>query len=648
MGSPSAHNTHLILPVLLASLTFILRPPSGDAQRPGGAQGPRDGQINGMPMERPLTLLVSVRESTGMPLQNGALVRLSSVAGSLHLTSATQESGTATFPDVKAGDYEIEVSAPQYKTAIEHASITGSGTNYTVYVYMQPESDVTIATGVRTGPIMTPRLQSEVDKGLTKMRHSEYDAARAHFEKAAKMAPANPDIQYLLGMLEYKQQHVEAARAKFEAALSIFPTHERSLVALGELQVRSGQSELAAQTLEKAYQVNGADWRVHLLLAHAYTAAKEYQKAERHAIRAVEFGKEHAAPARLLLGQILAAQSKDEQARKALESVIQYFPSDPVADEAKTELKKLNNLAVLGAERTANIPEPSTVSPQLPPLPVLARTWAPADIDAKEYVVAPDVSCQQEELIHEAQRRAMSQLANFEKFAATEHIEHQEVDANGIPGGIKAHDFNYLVFVQRVKNGSFFLEEDRDGGENLEAFPTSLASKGLVSIGVALFDPTYEGDLTYKCEGLGKYRGQAAWQIRFEQRQNVQSRLRTWRNKHGMFFLPLKGRVWVEANTYDVLHLETDLREPQKELELNRDHLIIDYGPVQFQGGKISLWLPWYAEMFMELHGKRYRHRHTLTNYALFSVDTTNTISPPKKKAATNGEPQAETAGAKP
>jgi hypothetical protein len=45
---------------------------------------------------------------------------------------------------------------------------------------------------------------------------------------------------------------------------------------------------------------------------------------------------------------------------------------------------------------------------------------------------------------------------------------------------------------------------------------------------------------------------------------------------------------------------------------------------------------PWYAELFMELHGKRYHHRHTLTNYALFSVDTTHSFSAPKEMQKEN------------
>ena len=104
----------------------------------------------------------------------------------------------------------------------------------------------------------------------------------------------------------------------------------------------------------------------------------------------------------------------------------------------------------------------------------------------------------------------------------------------------------------------------------------------------------------------------------------------TWRNSHGLFPVALKGRAWISSSTYDVLHLETDLRDPMSQLELDRDHLAIDYGPVNFDHGKTSLWLPWYAEMYMQLHGKRYHHRHTLTNYALFSVDTDHQINAPK------------------
>jgi tetratricopeptide (TPR) repeat protein len=497
---------------------------------------------------------------------------------------------------------------------------------------------------VPTRTTMTPHLQPEIDKGLDKMRRQQFGAARSHFDKAAKMAPGNPDVQYLLGMLEYYQQHYDLARTRLEAAVAIYPSHERALVTLGEIQLRNGQVLLAAQTLEKAYLVNGADWHTHYLLAFAYAEQKEFDNAQTHAQRAADLGKGHGVQARVLLGRILASENKIPEARAAFNGVIQNFPNDPSVKDAKAALAVIDKPPVLIAAAMASDARPATPyiaaesAPQpLPPAPpAVIRPWAPPDVDAKEYVVAPDVTCSTGELVRRTQERTMKQIANFEKFLATEHIEHQDVDAYGNPGPAKSKDFTYLVFIRKAKKGSFFLDEERNGGENLSEFPTSLASKGLVGLGVFLFDPEYQSDLTYSCEGLAEWRGQAAWEIRFEQRKEVPSRVMTWKNSRGIFPVALKGRVWVAANSYDLLHIETDLREPIPQLELDRDHLIIDYGPVKFDHGKTSLWLPWYAELYMQVHGKRYHHRHTLTNYALFSVDTNHQIDAPKETPKEN------------
>ena len=142
----------------------------------------------------------------------------------------------------------------------------------------------------------------------------------------------------------------------------------------------------------------------------------------------------------------------------------------------------------------ASLPLPAITS--APELPVLVRYWAPPDVDAKEYVVASDVPCSVDELLQRTQMQTAKHLANFERFMATEQIEHQQLDASGNAGTVKTRDFTYLVFIQRPKKGPLFLEEERDGGENLDYFPTTLATSGLVGLGVFLFDPTYEDDFS--------------------------------------------------------------------------------------------------------------------------------------------------------
>jgi tetratricopeptide (TPR) repeat protein len=597
----------------------------------GGPQGPeqRGTPASGLPMVMPVTLLVNIRESKGMPLAGSATVKLSGVSG-LHVTAQSQHGASAMFPNVRAGEYDLELESAGYKPAMEHASVASGDSICTVYVYMHPISESLPVNAAPRKASTTSQLQTEINKGFEKMRLQQLEPARSHLENAAKIAPDNPDVQYLLGTLEFAQQHDDLARTKFESAISISPTHERALVALGELQLRSGQPDQAARNLEKTYQANGADWRTHLLLALAYSGQKQYEKAQSHAVRAAELNGGRSAAPQLLLGQILAAEGKIDAAKGAFVTVIRNFPTDTAARDAKAALTGLDTVAIVAAEKSAAVAEISPPAPvTIPAIPLDARPWAPPDVDTREYLVAPDVVCSQDAVLRRTQARTSKQLANLEKFSAMERIDHQDVAYDGDPGPVKSRDFTYLVFIQHPKKGSLFIDEQRDGGQNLESFPTAIASTGLVAFGVFLFTPDYESDFTYKCEGLGEWRGQAAWQIRFEQRKETPSRLFTWKNGHGVFPVPIKGRVWVAANTYDVMHVETDLREPVAPLELLRNHLVIDYGPVQFSHANTSLWLPEFAELYMELHAKRYHHRHTLTHYELFSVDTNYTVAPP-------------------
>jgi tetratricopeptide (TPR) repeat protein len=602
----------------------------------------------------PSTVIVNVREANGLLLDEHAFVKVSSAARKYSKTVATEDNSAATFIDVMRGDYDVEVSSAGYKTAVEHVNVGAGGSSYPIFIYLHSESEEAVSAKPSASLAMTPKLQGELDKGTVKLRKQQYDGARQHFEKAAKMAPSNANVQYLLGMLELSQKHFDLARAKFEGALVLYPAHERSLLALGELQLQTGDADGAVRTLEKAFAANGADWRMHFLLAQAYSGEKNYAKAEFHASRATELGKTKGALPLLLLARTYVADNKREAAKKVLELLIKEFPADPAAQQAKSELAALpdspeNSTSVAGGagatpvegtRRTdglasafapATAPNPVIGLANELPLTIVDHTWAPADIDGKEYTLAPGVTCAQQEVIEQAQKHMLHQLQNFDKFMATERIEHQQVDSHGIEGDVRSKDFSYLVFVHPFKKDSFFLEESRDGGTGVDGFPTNLATTGLVGLGVAILEPEYQDDFEYKCEGLSSWRGQAAWQIRFEQKKGVESRVRVWRRRGELFPVALKGRIWLGANSYDLLHMESDLRDPVEKLMLVRDHLIIDYGPVTFDRGSEKLWLPWKAEMYMELHGRRYHHRHTLSNYMLFSVDTANQIGKPKQ-----------------
>jgi len=115
--------------------------------------------------------------------------------------------------------------------------------------------------------------------------------------------------------------------------------------------------------------------------------------------------------------------------------------------------------------------------------------------------------------------------------------------------------------------------------------------------------------------------------------------VRTWRAGSTMYNIAIKGRIWISSTSYAILRVETDLRDPIAGLGLTKDHLLVDYGPVNFAARSAQLWLPWSADMYMELRGKRYHHRHFLSDYLLFDVDTTHKIGKPNEPPPPPAEP---------
>ncbi len=579
-------------------------------------------------------LQVSVRERSGEPLSKEAFVRVTSQAGGQSMVATTGNARTAASTasfQLGPGEFDIEVEAAGYNKGTEHATISTNGLMQTVYVYLTPVGSSTVATPA-SGVAVTPNVQYELDKSLAALRQNKYAEARKHLQKAHKMAPSSPDILYLMGMLEYTAKDMPAARKQFESVLAEYPSHERSLLMLGQMQLEANENKEASATLQKAVEADSSNWRAHYLLALAFVRTGELSKAEIEATRAGELNQQKTAAMKLLRAKILMVQGKNSEAELALQSFIKDYPKDDAIPEAKKYVEKIEEAKKSAAAAAISPPDslkPSEAEPTVAVAATLERRWAPPDVDAGTPPTAPGVSCSLEDVLHKTQQRVLKQLGDLEKFSATERVEHQVLESSGAWTNPVSQDFNYLIFVHHTQTLPYYFDEDRNGGESLYSFPSALATRGLVSLGFMVIHPVFSKDFQFTCEGLGSWNGKPAWQLRFVQRSDVPPRIRSWSYKKTIYPIPLKGRMWIGANNYNILHLETTLREPVAGLHLNREQLMVDYGPVHFQSATTELWLPWQAEMYFELMGHRYHHKHTLTNYLLFDVDTKNKIKAP-------------------
>src|SRR5260370_27556844 len=336
-----------------------------------------------------------------------------------------------------------------------------------------------------------------MDKAMEAIQKKGDADARKHLDKAARISPTSPDVAYLQGMMELDPHKLVVGGKLFQEGVRSSRSQERALLGLGYVQVQLNQPAAAAQTLEKALQMNTASERGHLLLANAYAQLHEYSKAQEHAQRAAACNSEYTSSARTLLAQILAAEGNREGAKLELEGVLREFPKAPSASVARESLASLEKTTTAGTTEVA-VPIASVNAALLPSASAASVTpWAPPNVDTSVPGVATDVPCSVDEIVALTSNTIDRQLGNLEKFLATEHIQHEEVNARGEVSQIRDKNFSYMVFIQHAKDGLVFLDEKRDGGTRTDSFPTSLATVGLVSLGVAVFHPGFAKALNF-------------------------------------------------------------------------------------------------------------------------------------------------------
>ncbi|MBZ5569091.1 MAG: hypothetical protein LAN64_14725 [Acidobacteriia bacterium] len=261
--------------------------------------------------------------------------------------------------------------------------------------------------------------------------------------------------------------------------------------------------------------------------------------------------------------------------------------------------------------------------------PEMSRAWPPPEVDEDSLPVAADVQCSLPDVLQAVSNHVKELIANLREFDATERLEHQELERNGRWGKPEARTYKYQVDLYEGPGG-LVMDEFRSSNRPTQGHPAELQDRGLPALAL-VFHQEFLDAYAMKCEGLAQWNGQAAWQVRFEQRPDRTSRLRAYVVGHSVFPVHLKGRAWISADKHQVLRLETDLLTVLPQIRLFREHIAVEYQAVRFEKRNVELWLPGSAEIYMDFRGHRYRRRHTFSDFLLFSVDVHEQVTAPKQ-----------------
>ncbi|MGA2430385.1 MAG: tetratricopeptide repeat protein [Candidatus Acidiferrum sp.] len=603
--------------------------------------------VNAQQPSLPCTVTVNVRAADGSPSDIQATVSLYPFASGSPIGTATPRGGQAIFRDLQPARYSVEVTAPGYQTATQPVDLQVAGLSEQVFITLTPESADPAPSSSSSVPVLAPGAVKELDKVLEDLRHANTTDARKRLEKVSRTAPSYPDVNYLWGAY-YAQVHDPAhAREYWQKTLQEDPRHVFALAALSQVAMNDGDLPTAIGYLERAVDAEPTSWSYQQRLAAAYMQHQEPDKAEKCAIRAIELGKEHAADSQLILAQISAKRNDREHAITALEAFLAAAPASPKAPQVRQWIAKLREPAPATADTTplpadfAFIPLPQSrantalaMADLVPP-----PKWMPPDVDDNMPSVEPGVACPLQTVEEQTGERVHDFINAVNRISATEFLENETIDASGIPKRREKRHYNYIVSVSRINQGMVDFQEFRNGSRGLDNFPENIATVGLPAM-VLVFDPAFRDSYDFSCEGLSRWRGGLAWQVHFRQRPDKPSRLRGYRLGENFYQVPLRGRAWININSYQVISMETDILAPIPAIRLKTEHSFIEYAPVEFRKNKQVLWLPKSAELYFDFHGRRMHRRHYFRNYLLFSVDETQQISEPKVEADTNQIPQ--------
>jgi tetratricopeptide (TPR) repeat protein len=613
----------------------------GQAPGPGGGVG---GFI-GAESINTTSITVQVRGEDGSKLNSLAIVNLFNAIGQLARSQTTY--GSQTVFQVGSGAYVIEVEAFGYEKARVQTEVSSAAPSRVVVVKLKPDSSGALAYGTAAGLVLSPKAQKEIAKGVEYYQAKNFGESVRRLEAARQLAPTHPDVVYLLGTVYQKKGDIATARKYWDQAIQLAPNHVASLVACAESYLQENDVVGARKYLDKAVEVAPNSWRAQSLLANALLRQSQYAEAVAHAQRAVELEKGQAANSSslLILGQALAAEGENEKGIAALRDYLATKPPEQQAQAVQKLIARLSETAgsaagpaIAGVTASLEGREAANDVPD-PPLSAAMLRWLPANVDDVHPPVEPGVACPLDDVLMSAAARVQELPAVVDRYTATEVLHHEDVNAAGLPEHISDLSFNYLASVRDIKNKygeSLDVQEYRNGSTGTEMFPDQMASVGLPSI-VLIFHPLLITDFDMKCEGLSRAPGRFAWQVYFRQKADKDSRIRRYRIGGHVFPVALKGRAWIDADTFQIVRLETDLREAHPELRLNSEHLVMEYGPVKFKSRNQELWLPASAEYYAVLRGRRFHRRHSFTDYLLFSIDEQQNIEGPPKEKTPSG-----------
>ncbi|HTP69805.1 MAG TPA: tetratricopeptide repeat protein [Dongiaceae bacterium] len=290
-------------------------------------------------------ITVKLHDASGQTPPSTAVVKL--FRGMFPSGQKEATRGAAEFVVNRLGEFTVVVTAPGYSEVQRDVSVNTGRTQ--VDVYLRATSPAGAVVSVPGKPLLAPKAREALEQGMRALKENKVSEAEKHVGVAVRLAPENPDVLYVQGVLELKKQNWAQAQTVLQKATQLDPGSARTFAALGMAFCDEGKYEAAIPPLEKSLQLDSTStWQTRWALAKSYYHRQQYQDALSMSQESLRQSNSSEPEIALLVAQSLTAVERYEDAAQTLRDFLRQHPNRP---ESATARRWLAQLAAAGKIR---------------------------------------------------------------------------------------------------------------------------------------------------------------------------------------------------------------------------------------------------------------------------------------------------------
>ena len=459
--------------------------------------------------------------------------------------------------------------------------------------------------------------RKELAKGIEDLLDAQ-DPAKAiePLDHVVRKSPDCVDCRMLLGLARLEAGGLNGAAREFMEAMKGADAKNNNLqrarlnLIFGVLEDWKGEYAKAAGFLIQAAVQAPNDPLILRELGRTLILQKNFEDADeclRDAIRAGDSQEAKILRTRALL--------EEGDTRAAAEQLKEYMGNRPAADfplpvhSLHTEIQarlKLESSSKISS--VLNQPVNTLVNV----LPELRGLQAAANQDELTTILA------------KTGEDVQAFFQNFSNTISEEQVHEVRLGKKGETKESLDENFQYLLLAKPEKWG-VGLEEyrtdkhgDRAGSKSLDAglmLTSGFASASLV------FHPSYQSGAAFRLLGRQTLGEHPYYVVAFAQSPEKAQMVERFNTDQESVLVLFQGVAWIDANTYKVVRLRSDLLAPQPKIRLERQTTEITYEPVQFKELASAMWLPSEVAVTVEWKGRTFRNSHTYSRFRLFNTE---------------------------